>query len=103
MGPFSTMAVLRPFAAAAEAIIIPEPEPMTRTSNLSIIIHDRKRTKHQINFSNGATLQLENLISIFFVLKHVRNMSKTKKAEAEKKKKVYYEKKEKKATEVKKK
>ena len=54
MGPFSTMAVLRPFAAAAEAIIIPEPEPMTRTSNLSIINHDRKRTKHQINFSNGA-------------------------------------------------
>ena len=47
-------------------------------------------------------MQLENFIAIFLVLQHVRNMSKTKKAEAEKKKKVYYEKKEKKAKEVKK-
>jgi len=47
-------------------------------------------------------VQLENFISILLILQHVKNMSKTKKAEAEKKKKVYYEKKEKKAKEVKK-
>ena len=46
---------------------------------------------------------LENFISTFVILELGKNMSKTKKAEAEKKKKVYYEKKEKKAAEVKKK
>lgn len=46
---------------------------------------------------------METLIFVPAIFKSVSNMSKAKKAEAEKKKKIYYEKKEKKAKEVKKK
>jgi hypothetical protein len=37
MGPLSTMAVLKPLSTAVEAIIIPEPDPITKTSNRSIM------------------------------------------------------------------
>lgn len=46
---------------------------------------------------------METLIFVLSTFRNVINMSKAKKAEAEKKKKIYYEKKEKKAKDVKKK
>jgi hypothetical protein len=36
MGPSATRAVFKPLSTAVEAIIIPEPEPITKTSNFSI-------------------------------------------------------------------
>ena len=107
MGPLSTRAVLNPWSTAVEATIIPEPEPITRTSNRSItklLDAIKKKKECQINFSIH-TFAFPDW-KIFYGIpknnKAVVVMSKAKKVEEEKKKKVYYAKKEKKAKEVKK-
>src|SRR3990172_7316209 len=105
--PLSTMAVLYPFSTAVEAIIIPEPEPITRTSNRSIkkTLYKVQKAGCQINLSRSPLFPcLESLLCrVPRIIKAVMVMSKVKKAEEEKKKKAYYAKKEKKAAEVKKK
>jgi hypothetical protein len=107
MGPLSTIAVLKPWSTAVEATIIPEPEPITRTSNRSITkLLDALKKKRMPNKPFNSRFRVPKGWKIFYgVLKNnnpVIVMSKAKKAEEEKKKKIYYEKKEKKAKEVKK-
>jgi hypothetical protein len=102
MRPLSTSAVLKPCETAADAIIIPEPEPITKMSNRSTTISTTNKIKRetQINFSSVGLQNSFITISTINSLRLV--MSKQKKAEDEKKKKEYYSKSEKKAKEVKK-
>jgi len=98
MGPLSTTAVVKPFSTAADATIIPEPVPITRTSKLSIAINSNKDAQRkQINLSPrspnrsaGKSFMYIPEISIVGLI-----MSE------EKKKEIYYKKKEKTAKEVK--
>jgi hypothetical protein len=103
MRPLSTTAVLKPCETAADAIIIPEPEPITKTSNRSTTISTTNKIKQK---TPNKLFKAWVFTIIFITISAINSlrlvMSKQKKAEDEKKKKAYYSKSEKKAKEVKK-